>query len=184
MNTEKFIRNIIDQVKELQLKLGYVREAVRLYYPASSLRLLLETEGKSAAELVRLMSGEPAFTEGRLGRLEFSADRERIEVRIPPEGVQYVHESVETPGFLKDIIEYFQTHHHGTIQEICRVFQAHGAYRCEKMPEGSDFDYAVSFQDSSVDEYYYCIREEMDHTIYHRFTREDYRLLNEGGSAV
>ena len=180
MNTEKFVKNVTDQVKELQLKLGYAREVVRLYYPASSLNILLDMEGKGAEELVRLMNGEPALTEGCLGRLEFSVHKDRVEVHVPPEGVQYVHECVETPAFLKDIIAYFQTHHHGSIQEICQVFAAHSQeYHCEKMPEGAEFDYVVYFEDSTVDEYYYCVREEMDHTIYHRFTREDYLLLNE-----
>ena len=41
------------------------------------------------------------------------------------------------------------------------------------------FDYVLYFKDKTVDAYYYCIKEEMGHTIYHRFTKEDYQLLRE-----
>ena len=33
------------------------------------------------------------------------------------------------------------------------------------------------FPDKKPDEWYYCIRMEMGHTIYHRFIEEDYRQL-------
>lgn len=33
MNREKLLKNMTDQVKEAQLKLGYAKETVRLYYP-------------------------------------------------------------------------------------------------------------------------------------------------------
>ena len=45
------------------------------------------------------------------------------------------------------------------------------------MPEGSDFDEALYFEDPSIDEYYYCVKEEMGHLIYHRFLKEDYQKL-------
>ena len=47
----------------------------------------------------------------------------------------------------------------------------------EKKPEGSDFDEVLYFKDASVDAYYYCVKEEMGHTIYHRFTKEDMENL-------
>ena len=45
------------------------------------------------------------------------------------------------------------------------------------MPEGSDFDEVLYFKDASVDAYYYCVKEEMGQTIYHRFTKEDMENL-------
>ena len=47
------------------------------------------------------------------------------------------------------------------------------------MDPGTDFDYAVYFDDETYDAYYYCIKMEMGHTIYHRFTKEDYQKLVE-----
>ena len=42
MNREKLLKNMTDQVKEAQLKLGYAKETVRLYYPVDSLIRSLE----------------------------------------------------------------------------------------------------------------------------------------------
>lgn len=58
MERDKLIANMTDQIKEAQLKLGYVEETVRLYYPLSSLRMLLgveaadSTDGNSGASAV------------------------------------------------------------------------------------------------------------------------------------
>ena len=47
MQYEVLIKNIIDQVKEAQIKIGYARETVRLYYPVTSLNLMLGMNVKS-----------------------------------------------------------------------------------------------------------------------------------------
>ena len=56
MEYEVLIKNIIDQVKEAQIKLGYARETVRLYYPVASLNLMLGTNVKSGKEMVELLN--------------------------------------------------------------------------------------------------------------------------------
>ena len=43
MNYTKLTNNLIDLVKEEQAKLGYRKEAIRLYYPLSSLQHILGT---------------------------------------------------------------------------------------------------------------------------------------------
>ena len=177
MNRERLIKNMTDQVKEAQIKLGYAPETVRLYYPVASLNEILGTAAQNAQEMLGLLNGE-FETKTDLGELKFSSHAERIEISIPPEGSQWVHEQVETPAFLKDLIQLFQEHHACTLEEVCQVFENHGhEYVCEKMPEGSDFDYAIHFKDPSIDEYYYCIHMEMGHTIYHRFTESDYQAM-------
>lgn len=176
MNTERFLQNITDQIKEAQLKLGYAKETVRLYYPTASLNGLLGTDFRTAKELAAAL--RDAFSEEtRLGKLQFRTHADRIEVGIGPEGAEYVHSQVAAPAFLKDLIELFQTHHSCSLEELQEVFGRHGSYVCEKMPEGSDFDYVMYFEDDAVDEYYYCIKMEMGHTIYHRFVKDDYLAL-------
>ena len=44
MKLEALIQNMTDQIKEAQLKLGYARETMRLYYPLSSLNAMLEMQ--------------------------------------------------------------------------------------------------------------------------------------------
>lgn len=177
MKSEKLITNIIDQIKEAQIKLGYVKETVRLYYPASSLNAILGLEAKDEHEMVENLQRLFSHMDTELGELRAAVSGGRVEISISPEGAEYVHKKVESPAFLADLITLFQTHHCCSIEDIRGIFEAHGRYRCEKMAEGSDFDYVMYFEDPSVDEYYYCIKAEMGHTIYHRFTKEDYEQL-------
>lgn len=178
MNTNKMIQNIIDQIKEAQIKLGYVKETVRLYYPTESLNGMLGTQMKDAKELQSLLEGTDAFLDTVLGKLRFAVCGGRIEVSIPPEGAEYVYREVPNPAFLADIIRLFGGRHHCSLADVCAVFEKYSKdYVCEKMPEGMDFDYVLYFRDTAIDAYYYCIKEEMGHTIYHRFTKEDYLAL-------
>lgn len=177
MKSERLITNIIDQIKEAQIKLGYVKETVRLYYPTASLNAILGIEAKDEYEMAEKLRQLFSYTDPELGKIGVAVSGGRIEISIPPEGAEYVHKKVDSPAFLTDLIMLFQTHHCCTIEDIRGIFNAHGRYRCEKMAEGTDFDYVMYFEDPSVDEYYYCVKAEMGHTIYHRFTREDYEQL-------
>lgn len=178
MNQRNLIQNIIEQIKEAQIKLGYVKETVRLYYPVSSVNALLGTDAGNAKELLSVLEQEPAFSDTELGTIQFAVHEGRIEISIPPEGAEYVHQEVPEPAFLMDIIELFGQHHCCTLEEVKQVFGRYSPdYICEKMPEDADFDYALHFADETIDSYYYCIKEEMGHTIYHRFTKADYEAL-------
>ena len=112
---------------------------------------------------------------GVLGAMSFRVSAGRIEVSVPPAGARYVHEHMGDVAFLKAIIDLFSNPHDKS--DVKKVFGQFGAYICEEMPEGSDFDEALHFEDPSIDEYYYCVKEEMGHLIYHRFLKEDYQKL-------
>mgnify|MGYP004676143339 CR=1 FL=1 len=72
MNRERLIKNMTDQVKEAQLKLGYAPETVRLYYPVASLNEILGTAAQNAQEMLCLLNREfKAKTD--LGELKFSS---------------------------------------------------------------------------------------------------------------
>lgn len=177
MNTEKLIKNIMDQIKEAQMKLGFAKETTRLYYPVESLNAMLGSDAKDDQEMLEILAS-PDFQNTRLGQLHFSAHKGRIEISVPPEGAEYVHEHVEEPAFLKAMIELFRQNHHCSVADIRGLFESFSKdYVCEKMPEGSDFDEVLYFKDTSVDSYYYRVKEEMGHTIYHRFTKEDMENL-------
>lgn len=179
MNIDRLMENIIEQIKEAQLKLGYAKEIIRLYFPAASLCRLLQVEGKNGEELLIMLEKENGFTDTVLGKITFSLCKDdRIEVCIPSKGATYVHESVPNPSFLASIIELFQKNHNLSIKEINACFaQFNANYVCEKMAPGTDFDYVLYFQDHKPDAWYYCVKAEMGHMIYHRFTREDYIAL-------
>lgn len=171
MNTEKLEKNITDQIREAQLKLGFVRETVRLYYPLDSLNAILESDIRDADSMLQELRKN--FSD-----LRFCCHEGRIEISVPPEQVELIHREADTPAFLVDMIELFQNNHHCELADICMVFEKYSRdYICEKMPEEADFDYVLYFKDPEIDEYYYCVKMEMGHTIYHRFMKADYLQL-------
>lgn len=178
MNEQKLIQNVIEQIKEAQLKLGAEKEVIRLYFPMASMNAILGTNYTDEQEMLTALRTNTVFDTTVLGRLKFFIHEGRFEVRVPAEGAEYVAREVEDPPFLKAIVQLFATHHHLTIEEVCDCFaQFDREYYCEKMAPGTDFDYAVYFEDAEYDAYYYCVKMEMGHTIYHRFTKEDYQML-------
>lgn len=171
--------NIIDQMKEAQMKLGFAKETTRLYYPVASLNTLLKTDFKDPKEMCDYLRHEYVKSDA-LGEIQYAVRGGRIEVSIPPEGAIYVHEHVDTPAFLQDLIRLFMENHHADASDIKQVFAKHSeAFTCETYTAGDDFDEVIYFDDPSIDPYYYCIKEEMGHTIYHRFIKEDYLQLIE-----
>lgn len=64
---------------------------------------------------------------------------------------------------------------HGcTLDDILEQFHKYSdKVRLEKM-SCDDFDYLIYFEDGKPDSYRYCIKNERQHMIYHRFTVEDY----------
>ncbi|MDE6698480.1 MAG: DUF3877 family protein [Lachnospiraceae bacterium] len=178
MNTEKLVKNIIDQIKEAQIKLGYMRESMRFYYPLSSVNAMLNMDFKSTGELTSFINSKNILDNTIIGKLLLSVHDDRIEVSVSADGVTYVYENIPDPPFLRDIINFFATHHNAGIDEIRSIFEKYGNdYVCEGMPAGEDFDYVMYFKDKSIDEYYYCIKNEMHHTIYHRFSKVDFQML-------
>ncbi|MDO4616340.1 MAG: DUF3877 family protein [Lachnospiraceae bacterium] len=177
MNTDRLIKNILDQVKEAQLKLGFARETMRLYYPVSSLNELLHANAETAEEMAELLQSADLFS-GLPGEASFRTHAGRLEICVPPETVVFCHEQLPEPAFLKAMIELFAAHHAPDRTMLRQVFEKFSdSYVLEEMPEGTDFDYVMYFPGKEPDEYYYCIKEEMGHTIYHRFMEEDYRQL-------
>ena len=54
MYFDRLEKNLIDIIKEEQAKLGFRKEAIRLYYPLSSLNHFFEAEDSEAEMLARL----------------------------------------------------------------------------------------------------------------------------------
>ena len=173
MRYEKLIENIVDQIKEAQMKLGYAKESLRLYYPVATLNAMLGISAKNAEEMLQMLKID-ALQKTVLGELKFSSHKQRIEIGVSSEGAEYVHTQMEDPAFLRALIELFRNNHHCHMDDVKKLFAEFSeTFVCQKMPEGSDFDYVFYFEDTKIDRYFYCVKEEMGHTIYHRFTRED-----------
>lgn len=71
MDTDRLIENIIEQIKEAQIKLGYVKEVIRLYFPAGSLSLLLQIQEESAEVLAEQLQKESSLKDTMLVKCSF-----------------------------------------------------------------------------------------------------------------
>lgn len=175
MNSLKLEKNIIDMMQEEQLKLGYRREAVRLYYPLLSLNRLLETEC-NVDQMSELLDTFCSHVEVRLGRIQIVRQRERFCLIIPAQGSEYVREHMADHSFLQDFIDTI-SRHGVTVEEVLQPFYHHSdKVHVEKLT-GDEFDYLVYFENGIPDDYRYCITQEDCHITYHRFTIDDYNDL-------
>lgn len=168
-------RSLIDVIKEEQAKLGYYREDIRLYYPLSSLNHFFGTnvdEVTMQSILDGKGSGDAKLFD-KLGMVEVSHRGDRFCFRIPPEGVEYVHENTKENEFIRELVALVAKHG-CTIDQVYELFEAHSdRVKREKMDNG-EFDECIWFEDDADDPYYYCFKQEGEHMIYHRFLPEDY----------
>lgn len=165
-------KNIIEVIKEEQIKIGYRSETIRLYYPIESICNLLGVS-YTVTELCKVLDQFCDFVKERLGIVEYSNIETRFCFVIPPKGVDYVHESTEENYFLIDFIEKISGHD-CSLDDLLKIFYKHSDHViCEKM-NNDEFDYLIYFKDEKPDAYRYCIKFENCHTIYHRFTKADY----------
>lgn len=172
MNFCKLEKNIVDMIQEEQLKLGYRKETVRLYYPMQSLNRLLETS-IDTAQMCEALSEFSRYAESRLGRVEASHRKERFCLTVPAQGSEYVHSHMEDAAFLRDFISAI-SRHGATMDEVLQQFHRYSDSVQVENPENKSFDYLVFFKDGIPDDFRYCLTDEGGHIIYHRFTPEDY----------
>lgn len=176
MNIDALSWDIVDQIMEAQIKLGYARESVRLYYPVQSINTILQTDIEDIDDMVSILN--ETFRQHEFLKAVVGSHQNRIEIKVSEDSVEYIHNNVEQSPFLVELINKFGMNHHMTIEEVEDIFaKFSNQYVVEKMPEGADFDYAIYFTDKELDKYYYCIKMEMGHTIYHRFSPVDYAAL-------
>jgi hypothetical protein len=172
LDFSKLEKNICDVIKEEQIKLGYRREVIRLYYPLLSLNRFLGTD-LDIAEMQDALAAFALTTEERLGLIEVSHEGERFCFCLPPEASEYVYENTPQSGFLYDFIGTVSGHG-VSMEAVIAVFHNYSdCVHVEQVANG-DFDYLVYFEDGRPDAYRYCLTQEGCHVIYHRFTPEDY----------
>jgi hypothetical protein len=166
---------MIDVVREEQLKLGYRREIIRLYYPLLSLNRFLGTE-QTAEEMADALAGFCEEVKDCMGAIEISQNAGRFCFCLPEEASEYVHEHADESGFLQELVTLIG--HHGTsIEDVIALFRRYSDRVCIEPMENGEFDLLLYFSDGVPDAYYYCLTKEMGHVIYHRYTKEDYEDL-------
>ncbi|NLZ73255.1 MAG: DUF3877 family protein [Bacteroidales bacterium] len=173
MNYQNLENNIIDILVEQQLKLGYEKGAVSLYYPAKSLINLLKCESYSLDELDIALREFADFVRERIGEISLQRTEERYRITIPEAGSEYVHDHMGDTSFLQKFLATIWKHG-CTIEQILDVFYEFSSNVIFKKMERQDFDYLIYFEAENIDTHRYCIKKEGSHMIYHRYTKEDY----------
>lgn len=175
MNFSKLEKNIIDVMKEEQVKLGYRSETIRLYYPILSLNRLLDTDCE-VKQMADILNSFCDYAEARLGRIEISNQAERFCFTISAQGAEYVHRHMGDKEFIVDLVNTVSKHG-VTIDEVLQQFYKYSDdVHVEKVSHG-EFDYLIYFENGKPDDFRYCITDEGCHIIYHRFTADDYNDL-------
>lgn len=171
---DRLYQDIVEQIKESQVKLGYSYETVNLYYKKDGLESRLGVAVGSLRETAKLLSDSTQFSNTPLGAIDFAPSRGRLQVTVPADGVKYVHENVPSSDFLVAIVALFGTCGGVSQEQVVALFQQFGDFQLQPSPQGADFDYQIHFQDPAIDPYFYCFKQEGQLLTYHRLSPEDY----------
>lgn len=178
MNAEALKKHMFDTVKEWQLKIGFLDEDMKLYYPAQSLKSLLGlSEGISAEELEEALTAFAREVRPLLGELKISHNGERYCLDIPPKGCAYIANEVPEPAFLKKLLAVI-TAPGKTLDDVRQCFADHAAGQqvgfVEKDGAHDGLGHVFYFGEGADDCYVYCVEENEFGLTYHRFGKEDY----------
>ncbi len=168
---QRFEQNLMDVVKESQIKLGYAYSPMQLYYPLTSLNHTFQTE-LDEESMNRYLEEFRTYTKDRLGEVGISSNRGRFQIVIPADGVKYVHEHVEASPFLVELV-MTSAAFGCTEEDLIAVFHKYSDHVVRRHVDNGEFDDMIYFEDGKPDDYYYCLHNEGDRVIYHRFKKED-----------
>ena len=173
---DKLEKNLQDLIAEEQAKLGYRREAIRLYYPLGSLCHLLGAPADlSADEMQAELEQFAGSAADKFGNVTISHKKERFCFFLPEEATEYVHAHRGENQFIYELVSLLAAH--GTsMDDVIGLFERQST-PCEvRQIDNGEFDTLIRFV-GGEDRYLYCFRDEMVHIIYHRFLPEDYADL-------
>lgn len=168
--------NVMDVVAEQQIKLGYLKEKVRLYYPLDTLCHLLSLR-VTATEMEDVLKEFAQGVEGEWGALLVSRQRERFCLRLSETAVEWVHRRLDQTAFWPCFIRLMDGGHVSMTAVRSFFREASDSVINEQVDHG-EFDELLYFSDGQPDDYRYCFKQEGKHLTYHRFVREDYEQLN------
>lgn len=166
-------QNILDSVKECEMKLGYREEPFTLYYPKN---VLLELLAVPEQELKTSLESFVQKEKTELGNVVITETGEagRYQVTVPKEGVAFVHENIAISPFVQEFVE--KIHNPGmTKDSVVALFKRYS--EAVMVEQAGEKEWAVYFVDSQIDAYVYYIEEDDFGLQYHRFTHGAWRGL-------
>lgn len=169
--------NICDTIKEWQMKIGYRREKMQLFYKDQSICSLLNIDlNTKGTKLGKILADFSKYSADRLGECRYSYQGSRWCIEVSEQGTLFVKEQVKESLFLKDFIETV-TKRNVTLEEIKSVFSTYSKDYVFEDRTKEDLGYVFFFQDDTIDKYVYCIELDEFGTTYHRFTKKDYEIF-------
>lgn len=172
MNYDILEKYIIDFIQEQQLKIGYIKENIRIYYFLSSLNSYT-AQTLSVDEMKIYLEGFCDYAANRMGNIKITNNDERFCFLIPEKGVEYSHKLPLHNEFLPELLQVVSTHG-CTMDKIIDTFRKYPYSINIERINSEDFDYLIYFNNHPHDNYRYCFKDEDVHITYHRFTVEDY----------
>ncbi len=166
-------KNICDTLKEWELKIGYSKEPVELYYPAESLISLLALPKEQEDKLEEALIFFSQKAREHLGEVRITRNRGRYCIRIPETGCRYVRDHITASPFLIKFLEVI----HQPCSSLASVEQVFLQFSNQVIKHKEAEAYVFFFQDAGIDEYVYYVEEDEFGLQYHRFTRADYQNL-------
>ena len=173
MNVDLFLKTINDMIKEQQMKLGYVRETVRLYIPGESLAHILFGDGYDYNCDFSNQVNEQVGLNG----INITKIDTRYIINVYPEYNEFVHNNIPDNLFLADLIELFR-HHNISIEDVKNVFSRYTNNYIYEESKTDEFDYLLYFNDKHIDDYYYLVKFDEGHASYHRFNEYDVKQIH------
>lgn len=172
LDYSKLLNNIIEMLREQQIKLGFMKETVRLYYPLKSLNRFLLTD-VDTLKMEALLNEFACEIRNEIGTINISCQQDRFCFACGPDVAEYVHDHMEGAQFLEKLIALVSKH--GTsINDVCDLFKEYSNSVVIQDNISDEFDMLIYFADGEPDDFRYCISFEGEHVIYHRFTEADY----------
>ena len=162
-------------IKESQIKLGFEKNPVTIYYPIEALNHLLDTD-LGEEQMDQCLQNFAKKVKDPLGEVVFQRNKSRYGITVPVQGVCYIDRNVTDNGFLRDLLELLRRHDCNK-EQILAVFKKYSDQIRVQDVTDNDFDYAVWFENDANNSYRYCFHEEEGHVIYHRFTPREYQAL-------
>ena len=165
--------NICDSIKECEIKLGYQEETIHLYYPENTLLELLEATPENLHQKTDSFCKLQAGLFGKI-TIEETQEKGRYCISIPAKGVKYVHENIAANPFMEAFVQ--EIHKPGLKKDdILKLFYQFSKDVIEEKIE--DNEWAIYFQDDTIDAYVYYIEEDGFGLQYHRFTKETFSAM-------
>ncbi len=160
--------NILDNIKEAHMKLGYSVTDISLNYQERSLRHFVGDGDLEGAMDQLFQLARPT-----LGEMSYRIKGPQVRITVPAQGVRFVGENVPEKPHLRELIELVQQPG-VTIEQIRATFDKYSDHVECRTTDESGMDYVLWFPQGEPDDYRYCVCLDGLGATYHRLSKMDF----------